>query len=106
MRFIISYLWAKRRNLPDVDEKVAAKKFWPSGGAYLQKSTLQTLARCVSGCEIPDDLISNQTFEDSSDPARDVQAGMILAADVRDSYRGPPEEPDLVGALSKTMKRL
>ncbi|KAJ6110459.1 hypothetical protein N7486_002694 [Penicillium sp. IBT 16267x] len=25
---------AKRRDLPAVDEKVEAKKFWPSGGAY------------------------------------------------------------------------
>ncbi|KAJ5898882.1 hypothetical protein N7495_003626 [Penicillium taxi] len=82
-RFIVSYLWAKRQNSV-VGHHVEAKKFWPSGGAYLQRSTLQSLARCVSGSEIPSHLISNQTFELPKDPGRDTQAGMILAADIRD----------------------
>ncbi|KAJ5237900.1 hypothetical protein N7489_007991 [Penicillium chrysogenum] len=106
MRFLISYLWAKRRNLPDIATKVEAKRFWPSEGAYLQRSTLQTLARCISGCEIPHHLISKQTFQNSSTPARDVQAGMILAADIADAQRVHCAGPDLMGALTKSMKRL
>ncbi|KAJ6016929.1 hypothetical protein N7451_000308, partial [Penicillium sp. IBT 35674x] len=100
MRFIISYLWAKRRDLPTMDEKVEARKFWPSGGAYLQKSTLQTLARCVSGCKIPENLIADQTFEGSSDTAKDTEVAMVLAADIRDHQRGP----DVVGAITDTIK--
>ncbi|KAJ6110548.1 hypothetical protein N7486_002783 [Penicillium sp. IBT 16267x] len=65
--------------------------------------TLKTLARCVSGCEIPENLIADQTFEGSIDTARDTEAGMILAADVRDYQR---RGPDAVGALTTTMKRL
>ena len=40
------YLQAKKLQLADVTEKVEAKRFWPSEGAYLHKSTLKTLARC------------------------------------------------------------
>ncbi|KAJ5888350.1 hypothetical protein N7495_008391 [Penicillium taxi] len=105
-RFIVSYMWQKRRqtaNSMDVlAEKTDARKFWPSGGSYLQKSTLQTLARCISGCEIPDDLIGNQTFDESSDPEKDVQAGMILAADFQD----PRLAPSVMDALTASMKHL
>ncbi|KAJ5901536.1 hypothetical protein N7495_002064 [Penicillium taxi] len=105
-RFIVSYLWQKRRQTANamniLAEKTDARKFWPSGGAYLQKSTLQTLARCISGCEIPNDLIENQTFDESSDPARDIQAGMVLAADVQDSHPAP----SIMDALTSSMKHL
>ncbi|KAJ5172130.1 hypothetical protein N7492_004723 [Penicillium capsulatum] len=107
-RFIISYLQAKKLQLTDVTEKVEAKRFWPSEGAYLHKSTLKILARCVSGCELPDDLTEN-TFEDSIDPARDNQAGMIMAADLQDDQPatvGPDQSPDPREALIESLKEL
>ncbi|KAJ5826722.1 hypothetical protein N7447_003485 [Penicillium robsamsonii] len=99
-RFLISYLHAKRLNLGDITEKVEARKFWPSGGEYLNKSTLKTLAQCVSGCELPDEFVTNRTFEGSADESRNLQAGMILGADIRDTH------PDNRGALIESMKRL
>ncbi|CAI7615909.1 unnamed protein product [Penicillium crustosum] len=99
-RFLISYLHAKRTNLGDTTEKVEARRFWPSGGEYLNKSTLKTLARCVSGRELPDEFVTNNTFEDSTNESRNLQAGMILGADIRDT------NPDDRDALIENMKRL
>ncbi|KAJ5793509.1 hypothetical protein N7457_000108 [Penicillium paradoxum] len=99
-RFLISYLNAKRMKLSDITEKVEARRFWPSGGEYLNKSTLKTLARCVSGCELPDEFVTNKTFEDSANESRNLQAGMILGADIRDT------NPDDRDALIESMKRL
>lgn len=84
-----------------------SRRFWPSASAYLRRSTLQTLARAISGCEIPKDLVASQTFESSDDPVRDFVAGMVLAADLRDIQ--PPDiqdHEDLMDALTQTMKQL
>lgn len=71
--------------LVDVTRKAEAKRFWPSEGAYLHKSTLKNLARGVSGCDLPNDLIEDNTFEISINPARDSQAGMVRVVDLHDS---------------------
>lgn len=92
--------------LTNVTEKVEAKRFWPSEGAYLHKSTLTTLGRCVSGCDLPEDLVKNNTFEASINPARDSQAGMVIAADLQDRPPGtvdPDEGPDVRDALIECM---
>lgn len=94
--------------LTDVTEKVEAKRFWPSEGAYLHKSTLMTLARCVSGCDLPEDLVKYNTFEASINPARDCQAGMVIAADLQDRLPGtvdPDEGPGVRNALVEGMKQ-
>jgi hypothetical protein len=83
----------------DVVDKMS-RRFWPSAGEYLNKSTLKTLARCVSGCELPDEFVTDKTFEGSANESRDVQAGMILGADIRDTT------PDCRDALIESMKRL
>ena len=77
-----------------------ARRFWPSGGEYLNKSTLKTLARCVSGSELPDEFVTNKTFEGSSNECHNLRAGMILGADIRDT------DPDDRDALIESMKRL
>ncbi|KAJ5679974.1 hypothetical protein N7462_008218 [Penicillium macrosclerotiorum] len=105
LQFIVSYLWAKKRELPNIAEKVETRKFWPSGGDYLRKSTLQTMARCISGCEIPDNLLSGQTFEESIASSQDVQAGMLLAADVKCLPIRDSSRPDLMGALSTAIMK-
>ncbi|CAG8410221.1 unnamed protein product [Penicillium salamii] len=40
MRFLISYLWAKRHLVAGLEQKVESKRFWPSAGTYLERSTL------------------------------------------------------------------
>ncbi|KAL4886714.1 hypothetical protein BJY04DRAFT_213469 [Aspergillus karnatakaensis] len=91
-RFIISYLAAKKAGSRLVDSKVDATKFWPTMGRYLRKSTLVTLARCVSGCDLPPSLVDGKTFD--SDVADEIKAGddagMTLALDLR-------------GALTRTL---
>ncbi|KAJ5549849.1 hypothetical protein N7535_002208 [Penicillium sp. DV-2018c] len=109
LRFLISYMWGKRASVAGVEQKVESNRFWPSAGSYLQRSTLQTLARCVSGCEIPEYLTAEQTFTSSETPERGVTAGMNLAADLISSRRvesGKTAGPDLVDAVTETMKRL
>ncbi|KAJ5939216.1 hypothetical protein N7466_002350, partial [Penicillium verhagenii] len=99
-RFLISYLHAKRMDLGDTAEKVEARRFWPSSGEYLNRSTLRTLARCVSGCELPAQFVENKTFDDS-DEISNTKAGMILGADIIDKVG-----TDDRAALIESMKRL
>ena len=58
------------------------KRFWPLPGEYLQKSTLQALARNISGLELPPPLIEDTTFE-SSRITQDEEdnMGLLLAAE-------------------------
>ncbi|CAG8923374.1 unnamed protein product [Penicillium salamii] len=109
LRFLISYLWCKRNSVTCLDRKVQSKRFWPSGGSYLEKSTLQTLARCISGCEIPADLTAQNTFDRSSDPERNITTGMALAVDFMDLHQRQDKGstgPELVDALTESMKRI
>ncbi|CAG8296522.1 unnamed protein product [Penicillium nalgiovense] len=83
--FIIAYLNAKSRGANDaVARKVEATRFWPSGGEYLDRSTLVTLARCVSGSKLPESLKDN-TIDSGDNSTRDADAGTVLGADVRDA---------------------
>ncbi|KAL4788728.1 hypothetical protein BJX76DRAFT_3880 [Aspergillus varians] len=86
-RFVISYLYAKRKGTITITDKVGKTKFWPTIGRYLNRSTLVTLARCISGCELPQSIIEGQTFEpkDMDDHQRSKDAGLILAADMQDT---------------------
>lgn len=84
--FIIAYLNAKSRGASDaVAKKVEATRFWPSAGEYLNRSTLVTLARCVSGSELPKSLVQDKTFDSGDASTRDADAGTVLGADVRDA---------------------
>lgn len=85
-RFIIAYLNAKSRGANDaVAKKVEATHFWPSAGEYLNRSTLVTLARCVSGSDLPKSLVQDKTFDSGDTSTRDADAGTVLGADVRDA---------------------
>lgn len=108
MRFIISYLWCKRNAVPGLDEKVESKRFWPSAGTYLERSTLQTLARCISGCQIPKDLTAEHTFDHPSRSERNVSTGMAMAADLIDMHTQTtqPTGSRVMDALTETMKRV
>lgn len=87
MRFIISYLNAKRNDVHgDFEKRIEKARFWPSQGEYLHRSTLRTLARCVSGSDIPKDILDSGTFEGSVDAVMDDRAAMACGADVREAY--------------------
>ncbi|KAJ5407210.1 hypothetical protein N7465_008494 [Penicillium sp. CMV-2018d] len=94
---LISYLNAKRLNLGDIAEKVEARRFWPSGGEYLNKSTLKTHALDLNSLM---SLLRTRPYEGSSNESGNLRAGMILGADIRDT------DPDDRDALIKSMKRL
>ncbi|KAJ5691499.1 hypothetical protein N7488_012234 [Penicillium malachiteum] len=79
-RYIISYLNDKRFNTVTVTQKMESRRFWPSGGEYLQRSTMVTLARCISGCEIPEDLIQGKAFDGDPKPAGDEEEHAMSAS--------------------------
>ncbi|CAG8379831.1 unnamed protein product [Penicillium salamii] len=105
MTLLISYLWAKRHLVAGLDQKVESKRFWPSAGTYLERSTLQTLARCISGCQIPENLTAEHTFEHPTNPERNVP-GMAMAADLLDMRKETPESvgPEVMDTLTESMR--
>ncbi|CAG8378561.1 unnamed protein product [Penicillium salamii] len=82
-RFIISCLNVKQQSLT-TSASIQTNRFWRSGGEYFNRLTLKTLARCVSGSENADEF-GDHTFEDN-DESRNIEAGMILAADLYGKY--------------------
>ncbi|KAL3465565.1 hypothetical protein BJX64DRAFT_285496 [Aspergillus heterothallicus] len=90
-RFIISYLHAKRNGSLAIQKKVDTKRFWPTMGRYLNNSTLVTLARCVSGCDLPASLVNGQTFE-SEDEVASEDAGLLLSVKLRDAWTDSVKE--------------
>jgi hypothetical protein len=63
----MTYIFRKRENTSGsiiFTEKVEQEtSSWPSPGAYLRKSTLVTLARNISGFELPPSLVQDTTFD-------------------------------------------
>ncbi|KAJ5908514.1 hypothetical protein N7495_001196 [Penicillium taxi] len=59
-------------------KKVEAERdFWSSPGPYLRKSMLVTLARNISGCELPL-VYEHNTFDDPDHPDQDADIGSSL----------------------------
>ncbi|KAK4906428.1 hypothetical protein LTR66_017718 [Elasticomyces elasticus] len=83
LRFMLSYLNAKRLGLDNVVHRMENGKFWAPGGRYLRKAILNTIARLVCGTELPEEL-TNNCFDTTHNEAMNLQDGMILAADIRD----------------------
>ncbi|CAG7948691.1 unnamed protein product [Penicillium salamii] len=100
-RFLVSYLCALRqakraldgkdeaakaqaKKFEDITAKCDARKFWPSGGSWLDKSTIVTMARSVSGVELPGQFIRHKTF-DSPNESDGIKTGMVLAANLTES---------------------
>lgn len=73
-------------------QKVESRRFWPSGGDYIQHSTMVTLARCISGCEIPESVLGGNTFGSGNRPTEnDEELGMTAGSVIRndaDKARG------------------
>lgn len=97
-RFIITYLNAKKQGNRFFTENVDTKqRFWASPGPYLRRSTLTSLARNISGCQLPPPLLDN-TFETDEVPAHEGEdISLILSSDMRkatiaSAARGEQEE--------------
>lgn len=60
-------------------EKVEQENpFWPSPGAYLRKSTLMTLARNISGFELPPSLIQDTTFDNREESSGVFECNTVM----------------------------
>lgn len=83
LRFIITYLHAKVNGNTSFTNSIESRRiFWASEGQYLHNSTLCSLARNISGLELPESLASN-TFHDTSISDREADSvGAALAADL------------------------
>ena len=100
-RFIITYLHAKASGNVSFTNSVEIRKiFWASGGEYLHRSTLRSLARNISGLELPEPLSMN-SFDDTSVSELEADSvGTALAADLRQAAtasmkNGDDEDDDM-----------
>jgi hypothetical protein len=57
--------------------------FWGSPGSYLRKSTLVSLARNISGLELPPSVYNDTTFEEATDAQNGQDALSQFAAQLR-----------------------
>lgn len=98
-RFVITYLNAKKQgNSSFTDNSDTKQGFWASPGPYLRRSTLISLARNISGCELPPPLLDENTFETDEVPAHEVEdMSIVLSSEMRkativSAARGEQEE--------------
>jgi hypothetical protein len=88
-RFIITYIHAQKSGNTTFTNRVENKTdFWASPGPYLRKSTLISLARNISGCELPPPLLASTTFEKSEfnvSSEEEDEISMTLASQLRDA---------------------
>lgn len=98
-RFIITYLNAKRQGNSFFTNIADSKQgFWASPGPYLRRSTLTSLARNISGCELPPLLLDGNTFEADDAPAHEAEdMSLVVSSEMRkativSAARGEQEE--------------
>jgi hypothetical protein len=86
-RFIITIINAQRANNTPFLQRLEGKEvFWASPGSYLRRSTLVSLARNISGLELPPSLYNETTFEETElDARRDQDAAAQLAVQLRNA---------------------
>ncbi|CAG8930193.1 unnamed protein product [Penicillium salamii] len=82
IRFLILYMWWKKRSVPNLCQRIEPGEFWSSAGIRFERVTLQTIARCVTRCEFPENFTTQHTFDDPTNPANNVLTGMAMAADM------------------------
>jgi hypothetical protein len=87
-RFVISYLHAKKADNSEFTERVEGKEhFWASPGNYLRQSTFISLARNISGLELPPSVYCDTTFNDDNQvsKAREDEITLRLRGLLRDA---------------------
>ncbi|KAK2812582.1 hypothetical protein FQN50_001226 [Emmonsiellopsis sp. PD_5] len=84
-RFVVTYLHAKKNGNTAWAERIDSKNvLWASPGPYLEKSTLLSLGRNISGFELPPPLYEDMTF-DSAEPPKDANQDVVLSMRVREA---------------------
>jgi len=84
-RFIISYIFAQKNgNQLFINKMNNDKNFWASPGEYLRKSTLISLARNISGLELPPNILDKTTFEGTA--SEETDDTLVLSAHLRAAY--------------------
>lgn len=85
-RFISSIIHAQRTGNVDLLSRLEVKEFWASPGEYLRRSTLVTMARQISGFELPPAAYQEMTFvEDGEEEIRSQEAATMLSAQLREA---------------------
>lgn len=80
LRFIITYLHAKSAGNKEFTDSVEFKRsFWASGGQWLNGSTLMSLARNISGVELPETIKENPFF-DAEIPQEEAELSIEISA--------------------------
>lgn len=97
-RFIITYLNVKKNgNSFFTDNTDTRQRFWDPPGPYLCHCTLASLARNISGCQLPPPLNGN-TFETHKVPTHKAEdMNLVLSSEMRKATiisvaRGEQEE--------------
>ncbi|KAK2771292.1 hypothetical protein FQN53_005102 [Emmonsiellopsis sp. PD_33] len=84
-RFVVTYLHAKKSGNTAWAERIDSRNvLWASPGPYLEKSTLLSLGRNISGFELPPPLYEDMTF-DSAEPPKDATQEVVLSMRVREA---------------------
>ncbi|CAG8006184.1 unnamed protein product [Penicillium salamii] len=81
-RFVMLHMLWKINSVPSLLQKFESGVFWSFAGKCFERETLQTFARCVSGCEFPENFTAQHTFDHPTNPEHNVPTGMALAADL------------------------
>ncbi|EEQ32089.1 hypothetical protein McanCB56680_005637 [Microsporum canis] len=97
-RFVVTYLYAKKRGNIQWAENIESRKvLWASMGPYLAKSTLISLGRSISGFDLPAALVEGKTF-DCPSPTPAPEEELALSASLRtamiESVRATEDEDE------------
>ncbi|CAG8007002.1 unnamed protein product [Penicillium salamii] len=82
IRFLILHMFSKITSVPILRQTVESGVFWSFAGKCFERETLQTFARCVSGCEVSEYFTAEHTFDHPTNPERNIPTGMAMAADL------------------------
>lgn len=96
-RFIVTVMHAQRTGNTEFLKRLENREiFWASPGSYLRKSTLVSLARNISGLELPPAACENTTFEGETEAQSSQDTASVLAFQLREatieSYRSDEGE--------------
>ena len=85
-RFLVTYLHAKQSGNSEFTSMVdSCQTFWACPGGYLERSTLISLARNISGIQLPP-AITAHTFDDASaSVSKTEDAATILAVELQEA---------------------
>ncbi|KAF3385932.1 hypothetical protein DPV78_012543 [Talaromyces pinophilus] len=85
-RFILTVLHAIRTgNKEFVSQLQQKERFWASPGKYLQRGTLVSLARNISGLDLPESIYQDTTFPETVGSQDPEETAMVLTLQLKDA---------------------